>query len=108
MSFAARHFADDPQVLFDRQVREDAPVVRYVADPEPRDFEWLAPSDLLAHEFDAPAARRREAHHTAQRRALARAVAAEQAYDLSRVDIDGDAVDHCADTVAGHEIAGGE
>src|SRR5713226_6803683 len=56
---AARHAVDDREVLLDRQVGEDAPVIRNVADPEPRDLERLAARDVAAHEFDPPAARRR-------------------------------------------------
>src|SRR6202022_1847779 len=66
-SIPACHFADDSEVLLDRQVREDPAVIRNVADPEPGDLERLASGDLLAHEFDAPAARRRESHDAAQR-----------------------------------------
>ena len=43
---APHHAPDDLQVLLDRQVREDAPVVRDVAYAEPGDLERLAPGDM--------------------------------------------------------------
>src|SRR5262245_30486128 len=105
---APGHPPDDLEVLLDGEVREDAPVVRDVADAEPGDLERLAPRDLLPLELDAPAARRREPHDAAQGRALAGSIAAQQAHHLARLDVKGNAVDDGAHAVTGDEVAGRE
>src|SRR5688572_29911341 len=106
--FAPGHLPDDLEVLLDREVREDAPVIRYIADPEPGDLERLAPRDLLPLELDAAAARRRESHDAAQGRALPRPVAPQEADHLARFYVERDAVYHGAEAVAGHEVARSE
>ena len=81
-----------PQVLGDRQLREDAAALGDVAEPAQRPVVRLEPGDVLVGERDMAAAGGQEAHDGLQKRRLAHAVVAEDADDLVIPDGQIDAV----------------
>src|SRR4051794_30636993 len=81
-----RHpFAEQCQldVLGDRDVGNDLPGLRHVADPETRALVGLHRSDVAPVELDRPALRRIDARYAPEERRLARAVAAEHRDELA-------------------------
>ena len=74
--------AGDDQVLLDIEAAENPPVLVHQLHAGPRDGVALAPGKIDAVEPHRAGARRHHAHQALQRRALARAVAAEQRHDL--------------------------
>ena len=78
-----RRAAPDLQILVDGEVGEDAPVLRHVAEAEPRDAEGGRPAMSCAVEAHAPPRSADQAHDGLQRGGLAGAVAAHQRDDLA-------------------------
>ncbi len=81
------------QVLEHREVGEDAPALGHVGDAETHDPLGRAAVDAHAVEPDLARARRREARDRAQRRALARAVGADEGDDVALLDLHRDALE---------------
>src|SRR5262245_10925095 len=78
------------EVLPHGQVREDAPVLRHVADPQPSHAEWWQALQVAAAQPDAALARRREPDDALEGRRLAGAIAPEEADDLALADLEGE------------------
>ena len=92
------------QVLHHREQAEDAAVLRHVADAEPRQAMRRQAGDGGAVEENAALARLHQAHDRLQGRALADAVAAEQADHLAGPDLERDAVQDVALAVIGVQV----
>src|SRR5207247_1697641 len=93
--------ARDREVLEDREVREDPPPLRHEADPAPRDLLGRPARHVGGPVGDPPVARRDDAGNRRERGRLARAVPAEERDELSREDVERDAVQHVALAVEG-------
>jgi len=81
--------AADVEILRDRQIREDAPVLRHEAQPPPRDLERLELGDVLAQEADGSAALRDQRHQRLERRGFAGAIASHERDHLAAADMQG-------------------
>jgi hypothetical protein len=92
------------QVLQNRQEREDPPILGHVADAVPRHAMRRHLRDRPALEQHAAPGRMNEAHDGLERRALADAVAPEQAYHLAGPDLERDTVQDVALAVVGVDV----
>src|SRR5262249_41879120 len=81
--------AADGEVLRDRPIRENAPVLGHEAQPPSRDLERLEIGDVLAQEADRSAALRDQRHQRLERRRFAGAVAAHERDYLAAADVEG-------------------
>ena len=104
------------QVFHHGEQAEDAAVFRHIADAEAGELVRRQPGDGIAVEHHRAVARPHQAHDGLQRRALADAVAAEEADHLAGADLERDAVQDMALAVIGvhvldqdqrHAIVGG-
>ena len=86
----------DLEVLPHRELGEDAPVLRHVADAAARQPVGRGAGDVLALEAHVALRGRRQAHDRAHGGGLADAVAAEQADALAGLDVERDAEQHAA------------
>src|SRR6186713_951536 len=99
----ARVLDAEQEVLAHRQAREDVAMLRHIAEPETCDLVAGKADDILALEADR-AYRRDLAHDRLDRGGAADTVAAEQAHDLARGDVEIDALENVALAVIGVEI----
>jgi hypothetical protein len=81
------------KVFGDGEAREDPPVLRHERQSRARDLVRRQLRDVDTREPDAPGARAHHAHDRLEGRALARAVAADKADDLTGVDVQAHALD---------------
>src|ERR1700727_2409351 len=86
-SVRTRGLPADLQIFLDRQIGEDATVLRYIAEPAPHDLVSGALRNVLAIEYDRAAAPSHKTQDGAERRGLARAVAAKQRDRLAGGDL---------------------
>ena len=96
----------DQQVLVDRQVGEDAPPFRHIADAGLSDPVRGKSGHVRAEQRDLASARAGEADQAAQRRRLPRAVAAEQRDDLALAHLEAHAVQDMTLAVKSVQILG--
>ena len=96
------------QVLHDGEQLEDAAVLGHVGDAEPGDLVGGHAGDRLAFEQHLALARADEAHDGLERRALADAVAAEQAHHLAPPHRQRHAVQDVALAVEGVDVLDGD
>ena len=82
--------AADFEIFLDRQVGEDAPLLRHVAEPAAHDRMRRLARDVLAFEHDAARALLDQADDGAEGRRLAGAVAPEQRDHLALADLERD------------------
>src|SRR2546429_3210307 len=95
-SLAARQLErleDRQEILLDGELAEDRRLLREVADAHAAALVHGQTRDLFSLEEDPAAVGRQEAHHHVERRRLARAVRAQQADDLSALDVERHVVD---------------
>src|SRR6516165_2024829 len=94
--------AADVEILRDRQIREDAPVLGHEAQPPPRDLERLEVGDVLAEEADRSAALWDHRHQCLERRRFAGAIATHERDHLAAADVEGELEQdlRCAEVVA--------
>ena len=90
------HFQRNFKIFLDRQVGEDTPAFRHVADAERGDAVRLPVGGGMAEDAHRALARMGQAHQAAQRRGLAGAVAAQQRDDLAFAHFEPDAVQDVA------------
>ncbi len=88
------------EVLLDGELGEDATALGHEREAAARDLVHAAADEVLARVHDAPHARGNEPRDRLKRRRLARAVGADEAHQLTRLDGDVDAL-HGADTAVG-------
>ena len=91
-----------------RSEPEDAAVFRHVADTETGQAVRRQPDEITALERDRAGGGVHEAHDRLEGRRLADAVAAEQANDLARPDVDADAVEDVGLAVVRVDVAEGQ
>src|SRR3972149_3256288 len=87
---------DGQQVLLDGELAEDRGLLREVADAHPAALVHGQARDLLTLEEDPAALRRQQADHHVEGRGLPRPVGAEQAHDLTTLDVERHVVDDLA------------
>src|SRR5689334_4463761 len=92
------------QVLFRREARVDATVLRAIAHPEACDAVRGESDRFLSINGHRARAAANEAEQGTQRRGAAGAVAAEKRHDLSLLDVAGDTVQHVRLAVVGMQI----
>src|SRR5207245_2310488 len=98
-SLAARQLErleDRQEILLDGELAEDRRLLREVADAHAAAPVHGQTRDLFSLEEDAAAVGRQEAHHHVERRRLPGAVRAQQADDLSTLDVERHVVDDLA------------
>src|SRR4051794_6045968 len=92
------------EVLRDRHPSEDAPAFRGVSKAEPQDFVTRHAANALAGVADVAVRRAEQTGDGAQRRRLARAVAADERDDLTGFDAEADALDGLDGAVGDAEV----
>src|ERR1700722_11053080 len=93
-SVRARGLPADLQIFLDRQIGEDATVLRYISKPTPHDLVSGALRNVLAIKHARAAAPSNEPQDGAERCRLTRAIAAEQRDRLARGDLQGNVEQH--------------
>ena len=89
-AFGPLRLAADFEIFLDRQIREDAPLFRHVAEPAAHDRMRRLARDVLALEHDAARAVLDQADDGAEGGRLAGAVAPEQRHHLALADLERD------------------
>src|SRR5262249_53076450 len=82
--------AADLEILLDRQLGEDAPLLGHIAEAAPRDLMGRRTRDVLALEHDLANTLFNEADDRTEGRRLAGAVAPEQRNHLAAIDLEAD------------------
>src|SRR6266852_1685510 len=95
----------DLEVLVHREVCEDPAVVRHEPDAQLGDRVRRLPDELHAVVGDAPGGGRRQAHDAPERRALSRAVPAQETHRLALTHIEGHAEEDVAGAVESVHVA---
>src|SRR3984885_6797510 len=88
------------QIFLDRQIGEDATVLRHIAEPAPHDLVSGALRNVLAVEDDRAAAPSHKPEYGAERGGLARAIAAKQRDHFARSDLEGHVEQHLRSAVS--------
>ena len=94
----------EAEVLADGQLGKDLPAFGHVADARAEHAMGRRARDVAPGEPHAAASRRREPHDRAERRGLARAVAADQHGDRAALHREREVVEHVALAVVGVEV----
>src|ERR1700722_15890393 len=96
----ARGLPADLQIFLDRQIGENATVLRHIAEPAPHDLISGALRNVLAIKDDRAAAPRHKPEYGAERGGLARAIAAKQRDRFARGDLEGHVEQHLRSAVS--------
>src|SRR6202030_3922817 len=89
-----RRLPPDLQVFFDREIGEDATVLRHIAEPAPHDLVSRALRNILAVKYDRAAAPSHKPQDGAEGCRLARPIAAKQRDRLAGSDLQGHVEQH--------------
>src|SRR5207249_3328719 len=101
---------DDPDVLFNRHVREKPDVLQHVPNPAAQP-DRIPLAGVASVDHDGPRIRKQQPVGELQQRRLSSAAAADEREHLARFDIEGEMVEHTVTTWAGKrhvaELEGG-